>query len=211
MEDGTEPGGLGCGGGGSRVQNPGQTRRHGDELFEQATGNIRSETFARLRKDGRRLLEQLLQDPDLGIEGDELRSGEKCHPDRRKEIQTVLGTVGLKRSCFYRPGPGPGKQGQGRFPLDQALGLNDGYSAGMAKMMCRAGAMASGYEAASADLKACAGLVVEGRQIQRMVNLKAAENGAGHVLDIRCAVMNRDFEGFRQQPRNSFAQMKKAA
>jgi hypothetical protein len=129
-----------------------------------------------LHKDGCRLLEQLLQDPDLGIQGDELRSGEKCHPDRRKEIQTVLGTVRLQRSYFYRAGSGPGKQGQGRFPLDQALGLIDGYSAGMAKMMCRAGAMASGYEAASADLKAYAGLEVEGRQIQRMVNLKAAED-----------------------------------
>jgi hypothetical protein len=45
----------------------------------------------------------------------------------------------------------------------------------MAKLMCRAGAMASGYEAASADLKAYAGLEVDGRQIQRMVNLKATE------------------------------------
>ena len=35
--------------------------------------------------------------------------------------------------------------------------------------------MASGYEAVSADLKAYAGLQVDGRQIQRMVNLKAAE------------------------------------
>jgi len=58
------------------------------------------------------------------------------------------------------------------------MGLIDGYSAGMAKMMCRAGAMASSYEAASADLKAYAGLEVEGRQIQRMVNLKAAEIAA---------------------------------
>ena len=35
--------------------------------------------------------------------------------------------------------------------------------------------MASGYEAASADLKAYAGLEVEGRQIQRMLNLQAPE------------------------------------
>jgi hypothetical protein len=131
-----------------------------------------------LHKDGCRLLEQLLQDPDLGIQGDELRSGEKCHPDRVKDIQTVLGTVRLKRSYFYRAASGPGKEGQGRFPLDEAMGLIDGYSAGMAKMMCRAGAMASSYEAASADLKAYAGLEVEGRQIQRMVNLKAAEIAA---------------------------------
>ena len=41
--------------------------------------------------------------------------------------------------------------------------------------MCRAGTMASDYEAASADLKAYAGLEVEGRQIQRMVNLKGEQ------------------------------------
>jgi hypothetical protein len=45
----------------------------------------------------------------------------------------------------------------------------------MAKLMCRAGAMSSGYEAASADLKACAGWEVEGRQIQRMLNLQAPD------------------------------------
>jgi hypothetical protein len=59
--------------------------------------------------------------------------------------------------------------------LDDALGLVDGYSAGMAKLMCRAGAMSSGYESASADLKAYAGLEVEGRQIQRMLNLQAPD------------------------------------
>lgn len=127
-----------------------------------------------LHKDGCRLLEQLLSDPDLAIEGNECRLGEKCHSERIKDVEMVLGRVQLKRSYFYEPGAGE-EEGHGRFPLDEALGLINGYSASMAKLMCRAGAMASGYEAASADLKAYAGLEVEGRQIQRMVNLKAAE------------------------------------
>jgi hypothetical protein len=126
-----------------------------------------------LHQDGCRLLEKLLQDPDLAIAGNAPLPGEKCHPDRTKQLKTILGPVGLKRSYFYQPGSGSQEQGQGRFPLDEALGLIDGHSAGLAKMMCRAGAMASGYQAASADLKAYTGLEVEGRQIQRMVNIMA--------------------------------------
>jgi hypothetical protein len=126
-----------------------------------------------LHKDGCRLLEQLLQDPGLDIPGDESEPGEKCHPKRLKEVQTVLGTIRLNRSYFYRGAVGEELQGQGRFPLDDALGLINGYSPGMAKLMCRAGAMSSGYEAASADLKAYADLQVDGREIQRMINLKA--------------------------------------
>lgn len=125
---------------------------------------------AALLKDGCRILEQLLEDPSLPIPGKEPLPGEKHHPGRRREMQTVLGPVRLKRSYFYRPASGEEEMGQGRFPLDEALGLVDAYSPGLAKMMCRAGAMSSGYEAASADLKAYAGLEVEGRQIHRMVN-----------------------------------------
>lgn len=130
---------------------------------------------AALLQDGCRLLERLLEDPDLPIAGKDPRPGEKHHPARAREIQTALGPVVLQRSYFYRPASGEESGGQGRFPLDEALGLVEGYAPGLAKMMCRAGAMASGYEAASADLKAYAGLEVSGRQIQRLVNLLAPE------------------------------------
>lgn len=126
-----------------------------------------------MHKDGCRLLEDLLQDPALEIPGNQARAGEKVHPHRAKEVLTVLGPVTLKRGYFYQPASEDQTQGQGRCPLDEALGLIDGYTPGMAKMMCRAGAMASGYEAASADLKAYTGLEVEGRQIQRMVDQMA--------------------------------------
>ena len=130
---------------------------------------------AALHKDGCRLLEQLFEDLESTLEDNEARPGEKCHPSRSKDFVTVLGKVSVSRAYFYRPASEGEEKGQGRFPLDQALGLIDGYSCGMAKIMCRAGAMSSGYEAASADLKAYTGLEVEGRQIQRMVNLKAPE------------------------------------
>ncbi len=137
---------------------------------------------AALHKDGCRLLQQLLEDPQLVIPGNQALPGEKCHPQRLKTLGTVLGPVPLRRPYFYRPPRHQDDPGQGRFPLDEALGVVDGYSRGMAKLMCRAGAMASGYEAAAVDLKAYAGLEVEGRQIQRMLNLQAPEiaRHAGH-------------------------------
>ncbi len=70
---------------------------------------------------------------NLDIPGDKPELGEKCHPKRIKEVQTVLGTIRLNRFCFYRAAVGEELQGQGRFPLDDALGLINGYSPGMAK------------------------------------------------------------------------------
>lgn len=120
-------------------------------------------------------MEQLLEDPGLILPGKERRPGEKSHPERPRQIDTLLGLVRVRRPYFYQPAAEGEETGRGRFPLDEALGLIDGHSPGLAKMMCRAGAMASGYEAASADLKAYAGVEVEGRQIQRMANLLAPD------------------------------------
>jgi hypothetical protein len=138
-----------------------------------------------LHKDGCRLLEQLLGDPQLVIAGNQALPGEKCHLKRVKILETVLGPVRLRRSYFYRPRRDQENPSQGRFPLDEALGVVDGYSRGLVKLMCRAGAMASGYEAASADLKAYAGLEVEGRQIQRLLNLQAPRITDAHMLNSR--------------------------
>ena len=51
----------------------------------------------------------------------------------------------------------------------------DGYSPGLAKLMCRAGAMSSGYEAASADLKAYRDWRSRDDKFQRLLNLQVPE------------------------------------
>jgi hypothetical protein len=76
---------------------------------------------AALHRDGCHLLEELLQDPDLVMESHESLPGEKCHPDRTKEVEFILGNVCLNRSYFYRPAAGDQARGQGRFPLDERL------------------------------------------------------------------------------------------
>lgn len=120
-----------------------------------------------LLKDGRALLEQLYNQPDLCVPDAASRPGEKCHPDRAKDIQTLFGTITVRRPYFYDPACQTG-----RFPLDQALGLIQSFSPALVRLGARAAAK-EGYASASEDLQAQAGVALEGRQIQRLVNLVA--------------------------------------
>jgi hypothetical protein len=122
-----------------------------------------------LFKDGRRLLETLYNQPDLRVPDNASRPGEKCHVARAKDIDTLFGTIEIKvgRNYFYDPATNTG-----RFPLDQALGLVHSFSPALVRLAARAAAK-EGYESASEDLLAQAGVSLEGRQIQRLVNLIA--------------------------------------
>jgi hypothetical protein len=120
-----------------------------------------------LFKDGRALLEQLYNQPGLSVPDDARRPGEKCHPDRAKDVQTLFGTITVRRAYFYDP-----VRQTGRFPLDQALGLIQSFSPALVRLGARAAAQ-EGYASASEDLQAQAGVALEGRQIQRLVNLVA--------------------------------------
>ena len=122
---------------------------------------------AALFKDGRALLEALYQQPDLTVPDNASRPGEKCHPDRAKDVHTLFGTITVHRHYFYHP-----EHQTGRFPLDQALGLIHSFSPALVRLGARAAAK-EGYESASEDLWVQAGVAIEGRQIQRLVNLVA--------------------------------------
>ena len=116
-----------------------------------------------LRKDGLQLLEKLLQSLQESLPATELRRGEKRHADRPRQIDTIFGTIHLRRDYLYSP-----DTQQGRVPLDEALGLIDGSSPGLVRLVSRAAAR-EGYEAASDDLRVLAGIHVDGRQIHRLV------------------------------------------
>jgi hypothetical protein len=122
-----------------------------------------------LLKDGRKLLEQLYNQKGLNVPEDASRSGEKCHPQRAKGIQSLLGTIQVGRNYYYDPA-----SQTGRFPLDQALGLVHSFSPALVRLGARAAAK-EGYESASQDLWAQAGVAIEGRQIHRLVNLVAGQ------------------------------------
>jgi hypothetical protein len=89
------------------------------------------------------------------------KAGERHYQKRHLQIHSVLGTFSVWRDYFY-----DGKEG--RAPLDDQLGLKDGITPGLQRLMSRAGAMSGSFESASADLKVYSHLDVTGRSIQRM-------------------------------------------
>lgn len=122
-----------------------------------------------LLKDGCFLLQQLYTQTDICIPEDASRRGEKVHTDRALPMRTLFGVVELRRNYYYAP-----EAGAGRFPLDDALGLVGSFSPAVVRLAARAAAR-EGYEAASQDLAALAGIQIEGRQIHRLVNQVGAK------------------------------------
>jgi Uncharacterised protein family (UPF0236) len=120
-----------------------------------------------LFKDGCQLLQKLYSQPGLNVPGNASRPGEKCHAERAKDIHTLFGPIAVCRNYFYQPATHTG-----RFPLDQALGLVHSFSPALVRLAARSAAK-EGYESASDDLLAQAGVSLDGRQIQRLVNLVA--------------------------------------
>jgi len=116
-----------------------------------------------LLKDGRALLEKLVQSVAQTVPDAQAQKGEKCHANRPRGVETIFGSIALKRDYLYWP-----RDKQGRCPLDDALGLIEGASPGLVRLVSRAAAR-EGFEAASDDLKELAGIQVDGRQIQRLV------------------------------------------
>lgn len=114
-------------------------------------------------RDGRRALEDLLNDANWRVEQDQARPGEKCYRARPNEVGSLFGEVILHRN-YYTDG-----KGGGRAPLDEALGIVEGCTPALARLMCRAGAVEH-YEAAAQSLNEYGGLAINGRRIQRMVH-----------------------------------------
>ncbi len=116
-----------------------------------------------LQQDARRCLEGLLNDPAVHVPGDQTQPGESCHAGRVNTVESLFGPLTLRRN-YYSRRDGTG----GRVPLDESLGVVEGCTPGLARLMCRAGALEP-YEDASQSLEVYSGLAIEGRRIQRLV------------------------------------------
>lgn len=122
-------------------------------------GAVEEGLMTALMKDGCQRLERFFKEHVPSCAGDR-RAGERHYRDRLIAVHSVLGKFQLWRDYFY-----DGKNG--RAPLDELLGLRDGDTPGLQRLMARAGSMSPSFERASEDLKIYARLEVPGRSIQR--------------------------------------------
>ena len=79
-------------------------------------------------------------------------------------VQGLFGSFDLRRDYYYHVG-----KKQGHHPADAALGLEVGYTPALAKLLCLEGAEEPGYLKAEQRLEQIGGIVISGRQIQRVV------------------------------------------
>ena len=110
-----------------------------ERLRQQGAGNtewIEQGLKEALFADARSMMEELLNDPQLPVSKDTKLPGEKRGGCHAKVVLSMFGPIRLqRRHYYYNP-----LQGCGRYPLDQALGLHNGYTPAVVRLMCRAGA-----------------------------------------------------------------------
>jgi hypothetical protein len=116
-----------------------------------------------LFKDGRAIIESLLNDGAVEVPEDFAQEGEKYQGRCAKIFHCLFGAVEVHRNYYYHP-----KQG-GRFPLDQALGMVGSETPALARVVCRAGALCGGYLTAAQELREIGAIEVDSRQIQRVI------------------------------------------
>lgn len=105
----------------------------------------------------------LLSTPGLKVFGDECLDGERKVSGVSRTLHTIFGDGPISRN-WYKPA-----DGDGRFPLDEALGLVDGYTPMLAGLICQAAATIP-FNRAANDFNAYTGLAIEGRQFHRLAN-----------------------------------------
>jgi len=80
------------------------------------------------------------------------------------EVQGIFGCFSLSRDYYYHR-----VKGQGRYPADDALGLEVSYTPALTKLLCLEGADEQTYLKAERHLLQTGGISVSARQIQRVV------------------------------------------
>ncbi len=110
----------------------------------------------------RDVLRWLLALPGLRVPGDVSKPGERCVSDQERTAHTLFGDIPLVRNYYHNP-----TEGGGRFPMDEALGLIDGYTPGLASLIGRCAAEHP-FRHAGESFHAYTGLNVDARQFPRL-------------------------------------------
>ena len=96
----------------------------------------------------------LLSMPGLEVPGDQPRENERKVGAVKRTLHTIFGQGLIARNWYKSP------EGDGRFPLDEALGLVDGHTPMLAGLVCRCSS-SSPFGQAARDLAAYTGLEIE--------------------------------------------------
>jgi hypothetical protein len=110
----------------------------------------------------RDVLRWLLALPDLRVPGDAARPGERLVSGQERTAHSLFGDIPLVRNYYHCP-----VDGTGRFPMDEALGLIDGYTPGVAALIGRCAAEHP-FQQAEESFQAYTGLKVDARQFPRL-------------------------------------------
>ena len=79
-------------------------------------------------------------------------------------VQCLFGTFPMRRAYYYHPG-----KACGHCPADAGLGLEHGFTPALNRLVCLEGADEICYQKAETHLQETAGITVDTRQIQRVV------------------------------------------
>jgi hypothetical protein len=79
-------------------------------------------------------------------------------------IECIFGSFKLERAYYYHPG-----RKEGHYPADAALGLENGNTPALARLVTLEGADEGSYEKAELHLRETGGINFSARQIQRLV------------------------------------------
>lgn len=110
----------------------------------------------------RNILHWLLALPGLRVPGDCPQPGERRVANQVRTVHTLFGDIAAVRNYYHRP-----SDNTGRFPMDEALGLIDGYTPGVAALIGRCAAEHP-FQQAAESFRAYTGLDVDARQFPRL-------------------------------------------
>jgi hypothetical protein len=79
-------------------------------------------------------------------------------------VGCIFGSFPLRRDYYYHEG-----KKEGHYPADAALGLEGGNTPALARLVCLEGADEGSYQKAEKHLRETGGIILSGRQIQRLV------------------------------------------
>jgi len=124
---------------------------------------IEAELREVLLRVGAGLFASLLDLAGVEVPGDELVFGEKRRNQQPRTFQTLFGPLQVTRTVYYRY-----ETGTHRVPFDEALGVRDGCTPALLKLLCRSAARGS-YAEASSDVAAFSAIHLNPKRIHRAV------------------------------------------